>query len=383
MNSDENTILSHAGSLQKGNPSIGSDRVKASAAAPNAEPVQALLPPHTSRSRTDSETAVKDSKVEDSSTTQLTRDLGTREVRKQVRRKRSKGSPAAKAQKLKKLKQQVLPSKTAPQGKGVVDGSDWKLIESKRAKKKRDEKLLQKPPSEKKEPKKQKQKKTRWKPAPRPDALIVRPKKKEQHSDILRRIKKDAPAEKAQDCVDEIRRTATGDMLIILTRKTVDGAPQLRRTIASLLGDKVAVLSKGPEEELEIKDLDETTSKEDVLEALQKVAGEEIKIAPEAIKSLRTAYGGIQTALGTLAAATAKKILGEHGKIKIGWVNCRIRRVGRPIKCFKYWHYGHLATKCTSTVDWSKVCVKCAGDGHKAKDGKGNPRCALCSENGD
>ncbi|XP_015120839.1 uncharacterized protein LOC107043740 [Diachasma alloeum] len=170
-------------------------------------------------------------------------------------------------------------------------------------------------------------------------------------------------------------------MLIILSRKTIDGAPQLRSGIAGLLGEEAEVLSKGPLEDLEIKDLDEDATKKDILEALQKAAGEEYVIAPEAIKSLRNAYGGTLTASVTLAATTAKKILGEHGKIRIGWVNCRIRRVERPIKCFKYWHYGHLATKCRSTVNRSKLCVKCAEDGHKAKDCKKEPWYALCTEN--
>ncbi|XP_011309786.1 uncharacterized protein [Fopius arisanus] len=172
-------------------------------------------------------------------------------------------------------------------------------------------------------------------------------------------------------------------MLIILSRETTDGAPQLRSAIAGLLKEEAVVLSKEPLENLAIKDLDEDTSKEDVLEALQTVAGEEHGIAPEAVKSLRAAYGGTRTAAVTLTASVAKNILAEHGKIKIGWVNCRIRRVERPMKCFNCWHCGHLSTKCTSAVDRSRVCIKCADDGHKAEECKKKElRCALCTENG-
>ncbi|XP_015109322.1 uncharacterized protein LOC107036098 [Diachasma alloeum] len=92
------------------------------------------------------------------------------------------------------------------------------------------------------------------------------------------------------------------------------------------------------------------------------------------------AYGGTQTASVTVAATAAKNILGEHGKIKIGLVICHIRRLERPMKCFRYWHYEHLATKCTSTVDRSKFCIKCTATGHKASDCKKRPLYALCSE---
>ncbi|XP_015118143.1 uncharacterized protein LOC107041860 [Diachasma alloeum] len=164
-----------------------------------------------------------------------------------------------------------------------------------------------------------------------------------------------------------------------MSRKSTDGAPQLHKTIADLLEDEAEVLSKGPQVDLEIKDRDETTTKEDVPEALKEAAGEEHKIGADTIKSLRKAYGGTQTASVTLAATTAKKILGEHVKIKIGWVNCRIRRVEIPMKYFRCWHHGHLATKCRSKIDRSKLCAKCSDADHKPTDCKKEPRCALCT----
>ncbi|XP_015119295.1 CCHC-type zinc finger protein CG3800-like [Diachasma alloeum] len=98
--------------------------------------------------------------------------------------------------------------------------------------------------------------------------------------------------------------------------------------------------------------------------------------------SLRKASGGTQIASVTLAAAAAKKMLEEHGKIKIGGISCCIRRVERPIKCLKCGYYGHLATKCTSAVDRSKLCIKCSATEHKASECTDKPRCALCIEKG-
>ncbi|XP_015117357.1 uncharacterized protein LOC107041356 [Diachasma alloeum] len=208
------------------------------------------------------------------------------------------------------------------------------------------------------------------KSASRSDALIIRPKDEVKYAEILTKVKKDVPPDEVLGCVDKIRRTATGDMLIVLTKDT------------SLLGEDAEVLSKGPQENIEIKDLDDMTTKEEILKALCKTAGNEVQMTQDAIKSLRKAYGGTQTALVTLSVLVAKKILGDHGKIRIGWVNCRVKRVERPVKCFKCWHYGHLATKYTSTVDRSKLCVKCSATGHKALDCTEQPQCALCTEKG-
>ncbi|XP_015123783.1 uncharacterized protein LOC107045891 [Diachasma alloeum] len=246
-------------------------------------------------------------------------------------------------------------------------------MKNKNGKKQQDKQPTEPPPRKKANNRKE------WKAALRPNALIIRPKDEEKYSEILTRVKNDVRKEQCE-CVDKLRRTPTGDMLIVLSNKATDGATQLHKTITNLLGDEAEVFSTEPQEELEIKDFDEAATKEEVLEALKAAARDQCDISLRAIKSLRKAYGGTKTASVTLASTAVQKILEEHGKIKIEWVNCRIRRVERPITCFKCWHYGHLATKCNSTVDRSKLCVKCAEDCHKSKDSKKEPRCALCIE---
>ncbi|GBP24275.1 hypothetical protein EVAR_80128_1 [Eumeta japonica] len=68
---------------------------------------------------------------------------------------------------------------------------------------------------------------------------------------------------------------------------------------------------------------------------------------------------------GLKVNTTAKEVLGEHGKIRIGWVNCRIKAIERPTKCFKCWHYGYLSISCKSNVGRSKHCIKCGEEGHR------------------
>ncbi|XP_071581263.1 uncharacterized protein [Temnothorax nylanderi] len=150
--------------------------------------------------------------------------------------------------------------------------------------------------------------------------------------------------------------------------------------MTDILKNDAKVISKGPQEKIEIRDLDEMTTKAEILAALQKAAGEESGVVLDAIRSLRKAYGGTQTASVTLPTSMVEKVLGKYGKIRIGWVNCRIRRVERPTKCFRCWHYGHISAKCKSKVDRSKLCTKCGQKGHKAATCQNEARCALCFE---
>ncbi|CAL1677343.1 unnamed protein product [Lasius platythorax] len=102
----------------------------------------------------------------------------------------------------------------------------------------------------------------RREPATRPNALIIRMEDKKKYSEMLKRVKKDVPRDQVGDCVDKIRKTITGDMLIVLTKENTDKAPGLQKAIADLLGEEAQVVSKVQEEDLEIKDLDKTTTNE-------------------------------------------------------------------------------------------------------------------------
>ena len=80
-------------------------------------------------------------------------------------------------------------------------------------------------------------------------------------------------------------------------------------------------------EVLIIKDMDESTSTEEVAQTIAGVT-ESQAVTLEYVK-LRKSYSGTQAASVLLPVAEAKQLL-NSGKLRIGWVNCRVRRRETP-----------------------------------------------------
>lgn len=213
---------------------------------------------------------------------------------------------------------------------------------------------------------------------PRPDALLIKKKGEGSYADLLRKVKMDAGLTNLGDKVTHIRQTAKGDLLLELDstgdqNRTVDFQAQLVKSI----GEEAEVKTLIQGTLVEIKDIDEVTSSNDILTALETLLVEAKDVST--VKSLKPSYRGTQRAVVSLPSKIAEELV-EKGKIRIGWVICRVRELIEPVKCFKCLGYGHQAHKCNGRDDRSKLCRKCGQEGHIAKDCKNNPRCLLCNE---
>ena len=84
-------------------------------------------------------------------------------------------------------------------------------------------------------------------------------------------------------------------------------------------------------------------------------------MTPNSIR-MRGSYTGTQVATIALPVGVANKLV-KAEKLRIGWVNCRIRlSVVKYCRCLES---GHTARNYKSKLDRSKRCFQCGKEGHK------------------
>ncbi|KAH8250787.1 hypothetical protein KR026_006826, partial [Drosophila bipectinata] len=131
--------------------------------------------------------------------------------------------------------------------------------------------------------------------------------------------------------VKKIRRTAKGDLLLELAAKD-ENALKIRQTLSQVLGEAASVRAVTGETTMEIHDLDDLTTKDEIVAAIKAFTnGHEEAIR---VKSLRPGYFGTQVAFLGVESSLASKILSK-GRIRIGWTMCRVRERTAQRRCFR------------------------------------------------
>ena len=260
--------------------------------------------------------------------------------------------------------------KAARKGFRRVGGDEerpWEFVGRKKKKKPTEPKPVQKP-----------QPREARKVRPKSDALLIDAKDKNSYAEILRKVKSDPNLKELGTQVARIRRTRNGEMLFELKGDTLVKSGIYKGLIEKSLGDDATVRALTQELVVEVCNLDEITTEEELREELIKQfsLGE---IGRTAKVKLRKAYSGTQIATIKLPVTEANKLL-EKGKIKVGWTICQLRTPRTQLlRCYKCLGFGHVAKLCTLT-DRSKRCWRCGEEGHVSTTCTNKPKCMLCQQ---
>ncbi|XP_070144155.1 uncharacterized protein [Drosophila kikkawai] len=210
----------------------------------------------------------------------------------------------------------------------------------------------------------------------RSDAILIKCNEG-SYADMLKIVKTEPSLQGLKNSVQGVRRTANGGLLLKMQKPLDPATQQLQAAIKTAISGKAEVTVMHETVHVEIRDLDDMTSGEEVTMAL--FAGEECDIPGDAAPRMRKAFGGTQIATVNLRPEHTRRLL-EKGKIRIGWVVCRIRQKTEPKRCFKCMGFGHNAVRCRAPEATAKTtqdsCFKCGGAGHKHKTCHGKPRAA-------
>ncbi|XP_055837551.1 uncharacterized protein LOC129905948 [Episyrphus balteatus] len=223
--------------------------------------------------------------------------------------------------------------------------------------------------------KKRKKKKPRRKQ--NPGAILIKPMGEETYSGILREIRNKANPDATETVVKKIRETKKGEVLVELGAKTKNKTA-FGNCLKEILGEKAVVKNLQHMISLEIMDLDELTTVEEVQEAIRKKCTDSITELEIGITSKNNR--SLKMAIIRVNAQAAEEML-KASTVKIGWTHCRIRQRTEVPRCFKCFGYGHKQSSCPNPDRKGQgLCIQCGEKGHKKKDCKNQPKCCLCVE---
>ncbi|XP_028170411.1 uncharacterized protein LOC114360055 [Ostrinia furnacalis] len=176
------------------------------------------------------------------------------------------------------------------------------------------------------------------------------------------------------------RRTATGArMLEISGSQSGEKADQLAVKLNEVLEGVARVARPVRRVGLRITELDDSVSKEEVIEAIAAKTG----CQKEAIKAgeIRPGPRGVGAILVS-CPVTAAQVL-STGRLLVGWSSARVSFLeSRPLRCFKCLGLGHTKQLCPSSSTRNELCFRCGHPGHKSTSCSAKIRCAVCADAG-
>ena len=173
------------------------------------------------------------------------------------------------------------------------------------------------------------------------DAIRVSAKNGESYAEILKAMKARVNPQNSGAKVLYIRRTRKEDILLVL--KKGGDVSVFENALDQAVGQRVDDESLVSKRSLEVRDLDESVTREEVVAALRIALGK-----PDLGDQCRLykRFGGVRAAVVRLTEADARSLLGL-GKLRVGWVNCCIRKHVEVARCLRCQGHDHVSRGCT------------------------------------
>ena len=132
---------------------------------------------------------------------------------------------------------------------------------------------------------------------------------------------------------------------------------------------------------IEVSDLDDTVTKEEVVAAVAALGG--CGVAAVRSRDIRSGRGGMGTIRMECPVAAAKAVL-DKGRLSVGFSSGAVRAlVAQPLRCYRCCGIGHTRALCPSTVDRTESCYRCGKEGHKSAECEAAaPHCSVCAASG-
>ena len=164
-------------------------------------------------------------------------------------------------------------------------------------------------------------------------SVVIRPGADMTFAQIVKDLK--------QNVKPDVRKTAGGNIFLAFKSSTTSGKA-FQEAVQKVVKEKGKVSLRTPKVTLGLRDLDETVTKEKVINALRTAVEGTCELDTHVIGP---SPRGQMTTLVNTDPVTARKLL-DKARVRVGWVNCRIRERVTMQRCFKCLGYGPSKAKC-------------------------------------
>ncbi|KAL7723837.1 hypothetical protein ACLKA6_002330 [Drosophila palustris] len=168
-----------------------------------------------------------------------------------------------------------------------------------------------------------KRQKSKPKPKSRPDAIIIKCTEKTPYADVVKMMNAEPSLQDLKGNVQGIRKSASGELVLRMQKREDPATDQLQSALRTMLSDKALVKTVHDTVMIEVHNIDETLTADELLVAL--FASIEGDIPAEVVPSMRKTYSGRQIATLVLQPSLATQLLTLQ-KVRVGWNFCHIRQ---------------------------------------------------------